>query len=97
MKRQYIVFYKYTLWKLTLGTLHVWEVANWKIVPWEVTLGKRPLGKYLRRYYRCSTVEFTCDDGTCIPLVNRCNITPDCPDNSDEVGCRSIIREGIIV
>ncbi|XP_023326611.1 glycine receptor subunit alpha-2 [Eurytemora carolleeae] len=42
---------------------------------------------------RCSTVEFTCDDGTCIPLVNRCNITPDCPDNSDEVGCRSIIQE----
>ncbi len=37
--------------------------------------------------FQCSEGEFTCSDGRCIPLENRCNILRDCDDNSDEVHC----------
>ena len=36
----------------------------------------------------CSEFEFTCkSDGICIPLLYRCDLTPDCNDGSDEADC----------
>lgn len=35
----------------------------------------------------CSTVEFRCADGTCIPRSARCNQNMDCADASDEKDC----------
>ena len=34
--------------------------------------------------------EFTCDDGQCVTMEERCNQVPDCRDKSDEMGCRLI-------
>jgi hypothetical protein len=31
--------------------------------------------------------QFRCDDGTTVPADYECDIEPDCPDASDEVGC----------
>ena len=42
----------------------------------------------------CSEGEFTCDDGQCIKMVERCNQVPDCRDKSDEKGCQLILFEG---
>ena len=39
----------------------------------------------------CSEGEFTCDDGQCIKMVERCNQVPDCRDESDEDGCQLIV------
>ena len=37
----------------------------------------------------CNPVgEFTCDDGQCVKMEERCNQVPDCRDKSDETGCR---------
>ena len=36
--------------------------------------------------------EFTCDSGRCIDLSKRCDYVPDCPDKSDEFGCKLILR-----
>merc|ERR1712212_1360321 len=39
--------------------------------------------------------EFTCNDGQCIKMEERCNQVPDCRDESDERGCKLIIlKEG---
>ena len=42
----------------------------------------------------CTDGEFTCDDGLCIKMEERCNQVPDCEDKSDERGCRLIVLEG---
>ena len=34
-----------------------------------------------------SGVQFTCDDGTCVRMNQRCNLVTDCPDLSDEKDC----------
>ena len=39
----------------------------------------------------CSSDEFTCGDGTCIPLSQRCDWTEyHCPDGTDEFDCRTL-------
>ena len=35
--------------------------------------------------------EFTCDDGQCIKMIDRCNQMADCRDESDENGCQLIV------
>ena len=38
----------------------------------------------------CGDGQFTCEDGSCIPLVNRCDLRVDCPDESDEANCKLV-------
>ena len=38
----------------------------------------------------CGIEEFSCDDGSCIPLENRCDLIQDCYDNSDEMDCHQV-------
>ena len=35
----------------------------------------------------CSTSQFTCNNGNCVPLIRKCDSYDDCRDNSDEFGC----------
>jgi len=35
----------------------------------------------------CFPDKFTCDDGTCVRINQRCNLVVDCPDKSDEKDC----------
>ncbi|XP_028850828.1 basement membrane-specific heparan sulfate proteoglycan core protein isoform X4 [Denticeps clupeoides] len=37
----------------------------------------------------CLQDEFTCQDGSCIPLQYHCDQRPDCLDMSDELGCEA--------
>ena len=39
----------------------------------------------------CNQNEFTCDDGQCVRMDQRCNQLPNCRDESDEKGCRFLI------
>ena len=37
--------------------------------------------------------EFTCDDGQCVTMEQRCDQVPDCRDKSDERGCKMLVTE----
>ena len=39
----------------------------------------------------CTEGEFTCDDGQCVEMEQRCNQESDCRDESDELRCKLII------
>ena len=41
----------------------------------------------------CSDGEFTCNDGQCIQMEERCNQIPDCRDKSDEENCKAVVLE----
>ena len=38
----------------------------------------------------CKDDQFTCNDASCIPLWQRCDLKPNCKDQSDEQNCRLI-------
>ena len=42
------------------------------------------LTQYELLFTSCSVGEFTCNDGSCIPIEKRCNLIYECSDNSDE-------------
>ena len=35
----------------------------------------------------CSDSEFSCGNGTCVPLSQECSGSAECPYSSDEIGC----------
>ena len=42
-----------------------------------------------------TTGQFTCDDGQCVPMEQRCNQLPECRDFSDEKNCMVLVlRDG---
>ncbi|KAA0193776.1 hypothetical protein HAZT_HAZT006108 [Hyalella azteca] len=43
--------------------------------------------KVLLTLSACSSGKYSCDDGSCIDLRQKCDLRVDCRDNSDEAGC----------
>ena len=39
----------------------------------------------------CQEGDFTCDDGQCVRMDQRCNQLPDCRDESDERNCKILV------
>ncbi|XP_071530487.1 uncharacterized protein [Panulirus ornatus] len=56
----------------------------------EPVCGQKPGGRRLLLLSPCGTDDFTCDDATCIPLDNRCDLRYDCRDNTDELECEMV-------
>ena len=39
-------------------------------------------------FSNCGQFEFSCSDGTCIPIQKKCDFVPDCWDKGDEINCQ---------
>ena len=66
---------------------HEWTISN---DVYECNKGK-PYTTMLKLTGCKEEGEFTCDDGQCIKMEERCNQVPDCRDESDENGCQLIL------
>jgi len=53
---------------------------------WSLTLCEAEL-VFVCEVLACNVEDFRCSDGMCIPGEEKCDGTPDCNDNSDEIGC----------
>ena len=45
------------------------------------------------KFTTCSDEQFTCSDGLCIDIEERCDQTVDCDDASDERNCKLLVME----
>lgn len=55
------------------------------------------LGPKVLTLSTCNSSEYTCNDGTCVPLATRCNLVSDCQDWSDEHYCETVaLPEGYL-
>ena len=41
----------------------------------------------------CNSTQFTCNDGQCVKMEERCDQVPDCEDKSDELNCKILALE----
>ena len=64
---------------------------NWTIRGDSVACSKEPSYTIEMKLSACSKDEFTCDDGQCIRIEQRCNQLLNCRDESDEKGCNILL------
>ncbi|XP_045126023.1 uncharacterized protein LOC123513162 isoform X2 [Portunus trituberculatus] len=94
-----------TSWRLvnqwtntTLALLHTHDLhyptgtRQWQLLTDYEVCGKSKDTEHLLSLSACYAFEFTCGDGTCLNLSQRCDLRVDCPDNTDEIGCEKLVR-----
>ena len=65
---------------------HLWKVLN------DSSLCKDDNGnEKLLKMTGCSDGYFTCDNGDCIPMEERCDQALNCADETDETGCQILV------
>ena len=46
-------------------------------------------------FSNCGQFEFSCSDGTCIPIEKKCDFIPNCWDKGDETNCQLLNDENM--
>ncbi|XP_068239403.1 uncharacterized protein [Palaemon carinicauda] len=72
--------------KIPFGKRTWWTTSNFDICR------KPSSGSLDLSLSACYDWEYTCNDGSCIDLSQRCDLRVDCPDNSDEIGCDKLLK-----
>ena len=65
---------------------HTWTITNDTISCQRVAASKRIL-----KMTSCSDGQFTCRNGDCVSMAERCDQVLNCPDESDEVNCNVVV------
>ena len=78
---------KAPLASMALGT-HLWTIYNDSS-----RCSSEPEYEALLTLTGCGEEEFTCREGFCVDMEQRCDGVVDCRDKSDEVGCSKVVVE----
>ena len=62
--------------------------SSWEVGNYACNLGKTSVLEL--QLSNCDKDQFTCGDGTCVPLAKRCDKQQDCEDLSDEKKCQIV-------
>ena len=61
---------------------HVWEIQSENVCD-----GKGNGSVLSLMLSKCNETEYSCSDGSCIPILEKCNFVPNCWDGKDEESC----------
>ena len=64
---------------------------NWTVIEDSKKCGENYIAEL--KLTGCKDGQFTCDDGQCIDMEERCNTLPNCKDKSDERNCQILWLE----
>ena len=71
---------------------HLWEVSG------DTLCNATKPYKWTLKLTGCNQEgEFTCDDGQCIKMEQRCNQLPNCRDESDELNCQMLLLKNCLL
>jgi len=65
----------------------------WDIESDNICLEKPKNDKLKLMLSNCGQYEFSCSDGTCIPIEKKCDFVPNCWDKGDEMNCQLVNNE----
>ncbi|KAG7160120.1 Ligand-gated ion channel 50-like [Homarus americanus] len=98
LKEETSTWYLHDQWKnLTLATYYTYDLSypigthQWILTTNYNVCGKPEGAQHELSLSACYDWEYTCGDGTCIKLEQRCDLRVDCPDNTDETGCEKLV------
>ena len=81
-------FYKEFALKLLDARRRPFGKSSWEVGSYACNLGKTSILQL--QLSNCEKDQFTCGDGTCVPLAKRCDKQQDCKDLSDEKKCQIV-------
>ena len=81
-------FYKEFGLKLLDARRRPFGKSSWEVGNYACNLGKTSVLEL--QLSNCDKDQFTCGDGTCVPLAKRCDKQQDCEDLSDEKKCQIV-------
>ena len=99
------IAYNHTKWTITDSVSNITAETNakkdsyvlgkhkWTIVGDNDNCGDGEDYSILLKFSGCKDGEFTCDDGQCVRMEERCDQLADCRDKSDEMQCKLVVLE----
>ena len=97
------IYFNNTKWTIDDDVQNVTAVSNaeynsyvlgkheWMVTGDDVSCHKGEAYTTFFKLTGCLDGDFTCDDGQCVRMEQRCDQLPDCDDESDEMGCKLVV------
>ena len=65
----------------------------WQLKAENICRDQKKRQELLLMFSKCSKSEYSCSDGSCVPITSKCNYVPDCWDGEDEDNCEILHLE----
>ena len=67
----------------------------WDLESKDICLKHPQDNKLKLMFSNCGQLEYSCSDGTCIPIEKKCDFVPHCWDRGDELNCQLLNEENM--